>query len=78
MLQKALFDSEIEFFDENVPYTETNDPSKRSNRIRKYLHKILTHVILIILHAKNHCGTVIKNIYQRLRTGKNAPIYGWV
>src|SRR5688572_32613626 len=36
LLQKALFDSEIEFFDENVPYTETNDPSKRSNKIRKY------------------------------------------
>src|SRR5687768_7947377 len=45
MLQEALFDSEIVFFEEDVPYTEINNPSKRSNIIRMYLHEILTHAI---------------------------------
>ena len=45
LLQQALFDSEIEFFEEDVPYTEINDPSKRSNIIRMYLHEILTKAI---------------------------------
>ena len=64
LLQKALFDSEIEFFEEDVPYTKTNNPSTRSNIIGSFYMKFLLMQFSIILHAKNYCEIAIKNIYQ--------------